>query len=314
MNTSTPNSFIVRMITAINDNDKAAFYKIAESYRETLGYGGNNWNDIERRLRQRPMTMMTLDKMSNDIKALLSTGELPDENVYLNEETDLFVTELIREWQNGDTYRYHNLGVRNKVLLYGPTGNGKTTIAKHFSRVAKLPFVELSSDKIVDSHLGATSAKIQKIFSSIQEPCVMFWDEIDSVAVERTGKGSNGSEHENNRIVNTLLINLEKLPNDVIFIAATNREDMLDTAFLRRFDELYEVKIPTSREKVAFACQIKNYYKLADIGCDLDMRAISNLPNFSSIKAYVIKEARRKIVDFISERDNFKIPLESAGQ
>jgi transitional endoplasmic reticulum ATPase len=156
------------------------------------------------------------------------------------------------------------LPIRNKLLLYGVTGNGKTTIARHIACLANIPFVSVFSEGVLDSKLGHSGQNIAKILTQITQPCVLFWDEIDNIAQKRGG-GESSSALENDRIVNSFLVNMDKLSNDVIFIAATNRRNVLDTAFLRRFDVQFELVAPTIEEKERFAKQLIAYYNLPEM-------------------------------------------------
>src|SRR5688500_4205051 len=99
----------------------------------------------------------------------------------------------------------------------------------------ELPFVEVNSDMILDSHIGGTSRGIHSIFKELHQPCVLFWDEVDGIGYRRSGN-DKAADRENDRMVNSILINLEKMGENVVFIGATNRMDIIDEAFLRRFD------------------------------------------------------------------------------
>jgi SpoVK/Ycf46/Vps4 family AAA+-type ATPase len=298
MNTTkmSANSAVSRLVASINENDKGSFYKIANEYLESLAYGGANWSEVKRSLNRRPMDMVTLDKLSSDVKKLISNDVEKSEFVFVNKDLDTFIKEILFEWQKKDVYVSHNLNIRNKILLHGPTGNGKTTIARNIAKQSKMPFVEVRADMMIDSHLGNTGQNIYKLFNSIKEPCILFWDEVDSIGKKRGTADSSSAAYENERMVNSILVNIDKLENDVIFVGATNRKDILDEAFLRRFDIVFEVKNPTNIEKSSFAESLFDYHNIP--------RQIiypNDFSNYSEIKDYVINIARQYVIQKISQ-------------
>ena len=291
----TENETLFLMLNAINIDRKDLFYKAAEEYQSSLARGGDAAFRIKRLLNEKPK-FFSLHELPQDIKGLVRQASDVDENAFLNEEVKKLLDELVIEWQNVEAYKFHNLPVRNKILLHGITGNGKTTIARHIAKMVNLPFMEINSDIVVDSHLGSTGGNIFKIFEKIKQPCVLFWDEIDSIGSKRSGNSDNSATYENNRMVNSILINLEKMSDDVVFIGATNRYDILDSAFLRRFHVQFEIKSPTEVEKQNFVKQLMNYYSLPDMFVDSDVLGHNS---YSDIKNHFVDIARRYVIEKI---------------
>lgn len=123
---------------------------------------------------------------------------------------------------------------KNASLLYGAPGTGKTLFGKYIAYKLGLPFCYLNFARTVDSYMGATSKNIAKAFSyAASNPCVFMLDEVDTISCNRAG-GMSGAEKEIGRVTITLLQEFDKLPNDVIVLAATNRMDLLDEAFISR--------------------------------------------------------------------------------
>lgn len=288
------NDTIELMLKCVNLDKMPDFYQTAERYAKGFVQGSSVRYRLLDLVRRRPLKMTLLDSISNDLKKLVMQQDLKDENVFLNDQTDSLINELIAEWENADSYNFHNIPVRNKVLLHGPTGNGKTTIARNIAAKSKLPYVEVKSDEIIDSHLGSTGSNIFKIFNLLTQPCVLFWDEVDSIGYKRGSKDNSAASNENDRMTNSILVNIEKMSPEVIFIGATNRREILDSAFIRRFDVIHEVAAPIEIEKERFAHQLISYYKLP-----IDAPNVKHFSSYSDIKREVVSIARKHIVDII---------------
>ena len=293
----TPTDAIVRMVKAINDSNDGAFYKVANEFAETLANGGYSQGRILSALRMKPMRLRRLDDLPHNIKNLLIQGKNEEENVFLTDTIKAFIETLLIEWQHADVYRMHNISPRNKILLYGPTGNGKTTIARYIARRSGLAFIEINADLVIDSHIGGTSGNIYNIINSISEPSVLFWDEVDSIGMKRGGD-NRAAGFENDRMTNSILTNLQKLDNNVIFIGATNRMDVLDPAFLRRFDVKLEVPAPTKQELQRYFLQLMDHYNLREhiLGMSLD-----GINSYSDAKLRATELARQFLLKSFSK-------------
>lgn len=285
------NDAIIRMGQSINQNDLVSFYKVLDEYAEGFRLENSTRHSIKNILRHRPMQMQRLNELSSNVKKLIIQSDGSDENVFLDNETRALIDELLLEWANVPSFRYHNLRVRSRILLHGETGNGKTTIAKYIAKKVDLPFLEVKAEEVIDSHLGSTAANIFAIFNQIKQPCVLFWDEVDSIGCKRGTDSKNAAGHENDRMTNSILVNLDKLSEDVIFIAATNRNEVLDSAFVRRFDVKWEISPPTLEDKERFLNQLLAYYNLP-----IEPPDLSSSKSYSDIKHAVVSLARSYVV------------------
>jgi len=141
----------------------------------------------------------------------------------------------------------HNLHYRQKILLYGVPGCGKTLGAERLAWNTGLTLVKVQFDSILSSFLGDTAKNLRKVFDEISEtPCVLFFDECDSILRTREDNKDVG---EVKRIVNTFLQVLDEYnPDNGLIVMATNLTKSLDSAVWRRFDDVIELPKPSKRE------------------------------------------------------------------
>ena len=133
----------------------------------------------------------------------------------------------------------YGIPYNNSTLLYGQPGTGKTEFAKYVAYKLKLPYAYVNFSNLIDSYMGKTSQNLQKIFDYCKgQKCVLMLDEIDCIGLQR-GK-SGGVDGELGRTTITLIQMLDTLVDGQIVIGATNREDRLDKALLRRFQRKYK--------------------------------------------------------------------------
>jgi SpoVK/Ycf46/Vps4 family AAA+-type ATPase len=155
------------------------------------------------------------------------------DDLVLTSETRTESIRVIEEHQRADILRAHGYEPRHKVLLSGPPGNGKTSYAESIAEALALPFFVVRYDSLVSSFLGETNSRLKKLFDYVRtQPCVLFFDEFDSISKER---GDNHETGEIKRVVSFLLMQMDQLPSYVITIAATNHAELLDKAVWRRF-------------------------------------------------------------------------------
>ncbi len=171
-------------------------------------------------------------------------------SVQLNPQVRSLVTQVVEEHHRSELLRSYNLEPRNRILVEGPPGNGKTSIAEAIAAEAILPLFIIRYDGVVSSFLGETAFRLDQVFEFARSRrCVLFFDEFDSIAKERSDVNETG---EIKRVVSTLLMQIDRLPSHVIVIAATNHSELLDRAAWRRFQLRLEMPSPTRVESVAF--------------------------------------------------------------
>lgn len=162
-------------------------------------------------------------------------------NLVLPEKVSGAIAELLEDYKYVEALLEEGLPVRRKVLLHGPPGCGKTSIAHALAGELDTKLFCASLAQIVGSHVGEGSRGIDSVFQfAASNKCVMLIDEFDSIGTARMSADSPASL-EANRTVNTVLTCLENRPPMGMVIAATNFFGALDQAILRRFDLVIEV-------------------------------------------------------------------------
>lgn len=136
-----------------------------------------------------------------------------------------------------------SLGLRRSgLLLHGPPGTGKTLLAKAVATECSLTFLSVKGPELINMYVGQSEENVREVFARARAaaPCIIFFDELDSLAPSRGRSGDSGGVMD--RVVSQLLAELDGLHStqDVFVIGATNRPDLLDPALLRpgRFDKL----------------------------------------------------------------------------
>jgi len=141
------------------------------------------------------------------------------------------------------------------VLLYGPPGTGKTLLAKAVANESESNFIQVKGPSLLSMWVGKSEEGIRKIFERARQvsPCIVFFDEIDSIASKR-GQSMGGGSKVTENVLNQLLAEMDGIEdlNNVIVVGATNRPDILDPALLRpgRFDRIVFVPVPEAKGRL----------------------------------------------------------------
>jgi AAA+ superfamily predicted ATPase len=155
------------------------------------------------------------------------------EDLILADDLVAACAEVVEEQQRNELLHAHGLEPRNRILLIGPPGNGKTSVAEAIAERLMFPLISVRYEAIIGSFLGETASRLQRLFDHVRtRRCVLFFDEFDTLGKER------GDEHETGeikRVVSSLLLQVDALPSYVVVVAASNHPELFDRAVWRRF-------------------------------------------------------------------------------
>ncbi len=216
--------------------------------------------------------------------------------------------ELIEEHHRSDLLRSYNLEPRNRVLLVGPPGNGKTSLAEALAHALMVPLVIVRYEGLIASYLGETASRLRKLFDYIHTcRCVLFFDEFDTLGKERGDVHETG---EIKRVVSSLLLQIDALPSHVVVVTATNHPELLDRAVWRRFQLRLELPAPTRSQTEAYFTHAAkrlcfslgmtprtlaekmtgvSYAELEEFIADISRRYVLTLPN-TDVKSIVKRQ------------------------
>ncbi len=159
------------------------------------------------------------------------------------------------------------------VLFFGPPGTGKTMTAKALANEAHVPFLSVKSTRLIGEHVGDGARRIHELYEKARQvaPCIVFLDEFDSIALDRSFQDLRGDVSE---IVNAILTELDGIERNegICTIAATNRVDMLDPSIRSRFEEEIEFKLPAQEERYEI---LKKNLQDFPIGVSADLNEVA---------------------------------------
>ncbi len=151
--------------------------------------------------------------------------------------------QLIGEQFRADLLRSYGVEPRHRILLIGPPGNGKTSLAEAIAESMMAPLYVVKYDAIVGAYLGETAMRLKKLLDYVStRKCVLFFDEFETIGKERGDLHETG---EIKRVVSSLLMQMDQLPSYVTIIGATNHPELLDRAVWRRFQIRLYLPKPT---------------------------------------------------------------------
>lgn len=265
-----------QIIKAIAENDIRSARKWAVVALDADKTKKNQWfvNKYKSILTSEGANMIELPGNLKDIMLCEDVSVSFKENrYYLTENEQRISEEIFKMAKVSGKLMEMQIPYKNATLLYGPPGTGKTMFGRYVAYKMKLPFCYLNFSRVIDSYMGATSRNISQAFTyASANPCVFMLDEVDTISSNRAGAGRDGSDKEIARVTITLMQEFDKLANDVVVIAATNRLDMLDDAFVSRCSLRYEMAPFTEDESRTMV-----YKFLNDVGMELSEYEVDSI-------------------------------------
>jgi len=247
------------LVQSYKDGDDAHFYAIALQLAALEARRGHHKiaDDIRKLVESakagainKPKTV-ALHQPRGDLAALL-LASYPSQcltELVADAELRRQLERVIREQRHAVQISAHGLSPRRKLLLVGPPGTGKTLTASVLAGELGIPLFLIRLDVLITKFMGETAARLRQVFDAIGSTRgVYFFDEFDAIGSQR---GTPNDVGEARRILNSFLQMLEHDHSQSLILAATNHPDILDSALLRRFDDVLHYRLPDSEQAQA---------------------------------------------------------------
>ncbi|KNC47319.1 uncharacterized protein AMSG_03752 [Thecamonas trahens ATCC 50062] len=163
------------------------------------------------------------------------------------------------------------------VLFYGPPGCGKTLLAKAIANECQANFISVKAAELLTMWFGESEANVRELFDKARSaaPCILFFDELDSIARQRGGGGGDAGGAAD-RVINQLLTELDGagVKKNVFIIGATNRPDILDSALMRpgRLDQLIYIPLPDLASRLSI---FESLLRKSPVAPDVDLNVLA---------------------------------------
>jgi hypothetical protein len=241
---------LLRLVQSGIRSDKVSFRKVVEAI--AAEERNNNHKVLAERLEELLQSVPMERQLSNgSLNPDPRIGNLYYEVMPKRQLSDLILPkdvvqiclDLIQEQHRSDLLRSYGLEPRNRILLVGPPGNGKTTLAEAIADSLVVPLIVIRYDGVVGTYLGETAVRLRRLFEfAATRKCVLFFDEFETLGKERGDIHETG---EIKRVVSSLLLQIDDLPSHVVVVGATNHPELLDRAVWRRFQVRVNLPKPT---------------------------------------------------------------------
>jgi transitional endoplasmic reticulum ATPase len=196
------------------------------------------------------------------------------------EETKRELQEMVRyPIEHRHLFERFGMQASRGVLFYGPPGCGKTLMAKAIANECGANFISVKGPELLNMWFGGSEANVRELFDKARaaSPCILFFDEMDSIARARGAGGGGGSSETSDRVINQILSEIDGMGSGktLFIIGATNRPDILDPGIMRpgRLDQLIYIPLPDRESRVSI---FKANLRKSPIGEDVDMDELAD--------------------------------------
>lgn len=224
-----------------------------------------------------------------------TTPELSLDSLVLADNIRVQLRELIEEQHRSELLHAHGLSPRHRILLAGPPGNGKTSLAEAVAFDLMVPLIVVRYESLIGSYLGETSSRLKMLLDYAKtRRCVLFFDEFETLGKER---GDTHETGEIKRVVSSLLLQLDDLPDYVVVVAASNHPELLDKAVWRRFQLRLDIPLPTRTQLTSF---INDISLRSNVNFGLAPETIAKKLlglSFSEVEEFCLSVVRRAVLD-----------------
>ena len=295
---------LVELIKNSSNGDQRAFRKTAEALIQEEKLKGHRIlaNRLEKSLRpSAPMngrggvTRQNGNGTQHKEFAHESTPERTLSSLILPPGIHEQIMEVVEEHHRVELLHSYNLRARNRLLFAGPPGNGKTSLAEALAFEMMYPLVVVRYESLIGSYLGETSGRLKHLLDHARtQRCVLFFDEFETLGKER---GDTHETGEIKRVVSSLLLQIDDLPDYVVVVAASNHPELLDRAVWRRFQVRVELPMPTQQqlsqhiESIGQRCRCHFGYAPEKLAEQLQGM------NFSEAEEFCLSVVRRAVLD-----------------
>lgn len=286
---------VIQMVRSHVRGDDASFYAAADSLAR-----GSKVFSVRRQLedliqegrrgfRKKPCGFehTKATRPSPDSKFLATLPEVTFSDLLLPAEVQASFDEIVEELEYRTELAERGLRARDRILLCGPPGNGKSSSAAAIASALGVPAFGVGLPQLIDKFLGGTGANLGELFASLSRDTLVVFDEIDAIGSQRVGIDQSASK-EQNSVVNTMLTLLDR-NNTGIIVATTNRVDILDPALVRRFEEVIELPAPSYEQMTALASRLCAKFSVSEV-------YVGDCLNFDAVTKRVKREARKQIM------------------
>jgi len=289
------NKFLDIAYEVVREEEKKQHHLLAKDLKEILKTVSNGRSVSNGMPQSRYKDTVPIPRDTEKGFPLLEVKEffLDWTDIVLEKDLEKALTQVVDEIRYEEIFTAYGLKPKQKILLCGPPGTGKTFSAQITSAVLGYRLVHVRFDSIISSFLGETAANLRKIFDFINYgQWVVLFDEFDIIGKHRDDHHEHG---EIKRVVNNFMQMLDDYTGESLLIATTNHHHLLDPGLCRRFDEILCFNLPDADQRQHL---FQKYLRVLDRAKDIDLETLAaKTEDFSAADiSRVCQEALKKTI------------------